>query len=345
MEIVKRKVIIYIVLLYCLNAFSQGAGMVFDSFLDVPSSAHVAALGGHNVSYVGEDPMFSINNPASLHTGVDNLLYLNYSIYMANSGYGSALYSTKFSDVDAFAGSFQFAQYGKMKGYDEGGVATGEFSAQEFALNATYSRSLNKYFTVGVTFKPVLSTYETYTSFSLGADIGIMFSDTTHLVSAGLSVTNIGGRVYGPEDIHLTSDLLPINVSLGVSKSFSKAPIVLHLTLQDLQKWDYDYAVNTSIDSDGKVSLGEMFARKIILGMDIVPKSKKFWISLAYNFDRGLGLANDDIFSLAGLTGGVGFKIKMFSLGGAVAVYNSSGITGHISVAVDINGFNKKNSL
>ena len=345
MEIVKRKVIIYIVLLYCLNAFSQGAGMVFDSFLDVPSSAHVAALGGHNVSYVGEDPMFSINNPASLHTGVDNLLYLNYSIYMANSGYGSALYSTKFSDVDAFAGSFQFAQYGKMKGYDEGGVATGEFSAQEFALNATYSRSLNKYFTVGVTFKPVLSTYETYTSFSLGADIGIMFSDTTHLVSAGLSVTNIGGRVYGPEDIHLTSDLLPINVSLGVSKSFSKAPIVLHLTLHDLQKWDYDYAVNTSIDSDGKVSLGEMFARKIILGMDIVPKSKKFWISLAYNFDRGLGLANDDIFSLAGLTGGVGFKIKMFSLGGAVAVYNSSGIAGHISVAVDINGFNKKNSL
>jgi hypothetical protein len=342
---VKRFVFIYIVLFSCLNTFSQGAGMVFNSFLEVPSSAHVAALGGHNVSYVGDDPMFSINNPASLHTGVDNLLYLNYSIYMANSGYGSALYSTKFSDVDAFAGSFQFAQYGRMKGYDESGVETGEFSAQEFALNATYSRQLNKYFTIGVTFKPVLSTYETYTNFSLGADIGVMFSDTTHLVSAGLSVTNIGGRVYGPEDVHLTSDLLPVNVSVGVSKSFSKAPIALHLTLQNLQKWDYDYAVNSSMEGDGKVSLGEMFARKIILGLDIVPKSKKFWISLAYNFDRGLALANDDIFSLAGLTGGVGFKIKMFSLGGAVAVYNSSGVTGHISVAVDINGFNKKNSL
>ena len=288
--------------------------MVFNSFLEVPSSAHVAALGGHNVSYVGEDPMFSINNPASLHTGVDNLLYLNYSIYMANSGYGSALYSTKFSDVDAFAGSFQFAQYGKMKGFDESGAEIGNFSAQEFALNATYSRQLNKYFTVGVTFKPVLSTYETYTNFSLGADIGVMFSDTTHLVSAGLSVTNIGG-------------------------------IALHLTLQNLQKWDYDYAVNSSVEGDGKVSVGEMFARKIILGLDIVPKSRKFWISLAYNFDRGLALANDDVFSLAGLTGGVGFKIKMFSLGGAVAVYNSVGITGHISVAVDINGFNKKNSL
>lgn len=345
LEIVKRKVFIYLAILYCLNAFSQGAGMVFNSFLEVPSSAHVAALGGHNVSFVGEDPMFSINNPACLHTGVDNLLYLNYSIYMANSGYGSALYSTKFSEVDAFAGSFQFAQYGKMKGYDEGGVEIGDFSAQEFALNATYSRQLNKYFTIGVTVKPVLSTYETYTNFSLGADIGVLFSDTTHLVSAGLAVTNIGGRVYGPEDIHLTSDLLPINVSIGVSKSFSKAPIALHLTLQNLQKWDYDYQVNTSTNSTGKVSLGEMFARKIILAMDIVPKSKKFWISLAYNFDRGLALANDDLFSVAGLTGGVGFKIKMFSLAGAVAFYNSSGITGHISVAVDINGFNKKNSL
>ena len=33
--------------------------MVFNSFLEVPSSAHVAALGGHNVSYVGDDPMFT----------------------------------------------------------------------------------------------------------------------------------------------------------------------------------------------------------------------------------------------------------------------------------------------
>ena len=319
--------------------------MVFDSFLEFPSSAHVAALGGHNVSYVGDDPMFSINNPASLSTATDNLLYLNYSIYMANSGYGSALYSTKFSDVDAFAGSFQFAQYGKMKGFDEDGIETGAFSAQEFAINATYSRQLNKYFTIGVTFKPVLSTYETYTNFSLGADLGVVFSDTTYLVSAGLAVTNIGGRVYGPEDIHLTSDLLPLNVSLGVSKSFSKAPIALHLTLQNLQDWNCDYVTKNNIKGDGKVSIGEVIGRKFIIGMDIVPKSKKFWLSIAYNFERGLALANDDIFSVAGLTGGLGFKIKMFSLSGAVAVYNSAGITGHISMAVDINGFNKKNSL
>lgn len=341
----KRKVLIYVSLLCSLSVFSQGAGRVFDSFLEFPSSAHVAALGGHNVSYTGDDPMFSINNPASLTTDVNNLLHLNYSIYMANSGYGSALYSTKFSDVDAFAGSFQFAQYGKMKGYDENGVETGTFSAQEFALNATYSRKLNKYFTIGATFKPVLSTYETYTSFALGADIGVLFSDTTHLVSAGISVTNIGGRIYGPEDIHMTSKLLPINVSIGVSKSFSKAPIALHLTLQNLQDWDCDYATNSSVEGAGKVSLGEVFARKIILGMDIVPKSKKFWISIAYNFERGMALANEDLFSVAGLTGGVGFKIKMFSLGGAVAVYNSSGITGHITMAIDINGFNQKNSL
>jgi hypothetical protein len=327
-----------------MSAFSQSAGMVFDSFLEFPSSAHVAALGGRNVSYIGNDPMFSINNPASLSTSADKLLYLNYSIYMANSGYGSAMYSTKFTDVDAFAGSFQFAQYGKMRGFDENGIETGTFSAQEFALNATYSRQLNKYFTIGVTFKPVLSTYERYTSFALGADLGIMFSDTTHLVSAGLSITNVGGRVYAPEDIRLGSDLLPINVSLGVSKSFSKAPLVLHLTLQNLQKWDYDY-VTKNMDADGKVSVGEMIGRKFIVGMDIIPKSNKFWISLAYNFERGLALANDEIFSVAGLTGGVGFKIKMFSLGGAVAFYNSAGITGHISVAIDINGFNKKNSL
>lgn len=321
-------------------SYAQQMGTAVATFLDYPVSAHVAALGGHNVSYAGTDPSFSVNNPASLTASSDNLLFLNYSVYMVGTGYGSAMYATKFSENDAFAGSFQFAQYGTMVGYDEYGNPTGSFSAQDFALNATYSRRLNKYFTVGVTLKPVLSTYETYTSFSLGADIGVLFNDTTHLVSAGLSLRNFGGRIAGPEDIYMVSTWMPINLSVGVTKRFSKAPFGLTLTLQNLQKWDYNKASNT--DEVKPVSAGEAFARKIILGVDIMPKSEKFWISLAYNFDRGFSLGNPYVFSVAGLTGGFGVKIKMVQLGAAVAFYNTAAVTGHFTVAVDINQCTKK---
>ncbi len=320
--------------------YAQQMGTAVATFTDYPMSAHVAAMGGHNVAYAGADPSFSVNNPASLSVFSDKLLFLNYSVYMVGTGYGSAMYATKFSENDAFAGSFQFAQYGTMAGYDEYGKPTGDFSAQDFALNATYSRRLNKYFTVGVTLKPVLSTYETYTSFSLGADIGLLFNDTTHLVSAGLSLRNFGGRVAGPENIYMTSTWMPINLSIGVIKRFSKAPFGLSLTLQNLQKWDYNVVSNDA--EVVPVSAGEAFARKIILGVDIAPKSEKFWISLAYNFDRGFSLANPYVFSVAGLTGGVGVKIKMVQLGAAVAFYNTAAVTGHFTVAVDINQCIKK---
>lgn len=323
-----------------LGVFAQQMGTAVATFVDYPASAHVAALGGHLVSYAGTDPSFSVNNPASLTTKSDKLLFLNYSVYMVGTGYGSAMYATKFSENDAFAGSFQFAQYGSMSGYDEYGNPIGGFSAQDFALNATYSRQLNKYFTVGVTLKPVLSTYETYTTFSLGADIGMLFNDTTHLVSAGLSLRNFGGRVAGPEDIYMVGTWMPINLSVGVSKRFSKAPIGLNLTLQNLQKWDYNTASNTTAVEP--VTAGEAFARKIILGVDIAPKSDRFWISLAYNFDRGFSLANPYVFSVAGLTGGFGLKIKMVHLGAAVAFYNTAAVTAHFTVAVDINQCTKK---
>lgn len=327
-------------LLLSVGVYAQQMGTAVATFVDYPVSAHVAALGGHAVSYAGTDPSFSVGNPASLSTQSDKLLFLNYSVYMVGTGYGSAMYATKFSDKDAFAGSFQFAQYGNMSGYDEYGNSTGSFSALDFALNATYSRQLNKYFTVGITVKPVLSTYETYTSFSLGADIGMLFNDTTHLVSAGLSLRNFGGRIAGPDDVHMVSMWMPINLSVGVSKRFSKAPFALSLTLQNLQKWDYNKATNA--DDVKPVTAGEAFARKIILAVDVVPKSEKFWISLGYNFDRGFSLANPYVFSVAGLTGGFGVKIKMVQLGAAVAFYNTAAVTGHFSVAIDINQCTKK---
>lgn len=336
----KKFCLLFLVGCYACIAHAGQMGTAVATFVDYPASAHVAALGGHVVTNMGSDPTFSISNPASLSAKTDKLLFLNYSIYMVGTGYGSAMYATRFTDKDLFAGSFQFADYGMMEGYDPYGNPTGKFSAQDFSINATYARVLNRYFTVGVTLKPVLSTYEQYTSFSLGADIGVQFTDTTHLVSAGLSLRNFGGRVAGPEDVYMTSTWMPLNLSVGVAKRFSKAPFCLNLTLQNLQKWDYDVVTNNG--EIKKVSAGEAFARKIILGLDIVPKSEKFWIALAYNFDRGFSLSNPYVFSVAGLTGGFGLKIKMVQLGAAIAFYNTAAVTGHITVAIDINQCIKK---
>jgi hypothetical protein len=330
------------VLVSAAQMSAQQMGTAVNTFMDFPVSAHVAALGGNNVSYIGKDAMFAVSNPALLSVNTDNLLYLNYAVYMVGTGYGSAAYSMKFSDKDAFSVGFQFAQYGKLEGYDETETYIGNFSANDFALNATYSRYLNKYFTIGVTAKPVLNTYERYTFFSLGVDIGVQFVDTASMVSLGLAVRNFGGQIAGPEDITMTSKWMPINVTLGLTKRFKHAPFALHLTLQNLQKWDYDYATNSYEENAGKVNAGLMIGKKFIVGVDIIPRSEKFWIGISYNFDRGLSLGNPYVFSLSGLSAGAGLRLYMFQIGVGVAFYSTAAVTGHFSVAMDINGFNKK---
>lgn len=324
---------------------AQQMGTAVSTFLDFPVSAHTAALGGNNVSYTGIDHSFAFLNPASLDASSHNTVSLNYAIYMYHTGYGSAAYTHKFSEKDIFMVGFQGAFYGTMQGYDPSGIECGKVTANDFALSAIYSRLLNRYFSVGVSLKPVINSYGDYTSFSLGGDIGVMFHDTVSLVNVGLVLRNFGGRLVTPQDAVLTSKWMPLNLSLGITKRFKRAPFALHLTLQNLQKWDYDYATNDIDENAGKGSIGYMIGKKFIIGVDIVPKSNKFWIGLSYNFDRGLSLGNPTVFSLSGLSFGGGAKLYMLQLGVGVAFYSTSAVTAHFSLSMDINWFNKKGSI
>jgi len=340
----RKFIFICSLLLFPLAIFSQQMGTAVSTFLEFPISAHTAALGGNPVSFMGTDNNFAFSNPSLLSTDAYNRVSLNYSVYMSQTGYGSASYTTKFSDKDAFMVGFQGAFYGTMDGYDASGNKTGNVSANDFALSLTYSRYINKYFSVGATLKPVLNCYADYTSFSLGADIGATFHDSASMVNLALVVQNFGGRLVSPTDVTLASEWMPINVVIGLSKRLKKAPLVFHLTLQNLQKWNYNYQTYNIEGNDGKESVGMMIGRKFIIGMDVMPVSEKYWVSLSYNFDRGLTLSNPVVLSVAGLSLGVGAKLYMFQLGVGVAFYSSAAITGHFSLAMDINWFKNNNN-
>ena len=308
---------------------AQQMGTAVSTFLEFPVSAHTAALGGNTVSFIGSDQMFAFSNPASLGAVSHNQINLNYSVYMYHTGYTSAAYTYKFSENDVFMGGFQAAMYGNMKSYDASGTEIGTVSANDFAFTATYSRLLNRYFSIGATLKPVINSYGGYTSFSLGGDVGVMFHDTVSLVNVGLVLQNFGGRIAGPHDAVLASEWMPLNLALGVTKRLKKAPLAFHLTLQNLQSWN-------------DKSVGLMIGRKFIIGMDIIPKSDRFWIGLSYNFDRGLTLGNPTVMSLSGLSFGGGARLYMLRLGVGVAFYSTSAVTAHFSLAMDVNWFKKK---
>lgn len=69
--------------LLCLVAEAQESSSVFN-FLKIPVSAHVAALGGDNVSLKLDDPTLVFSNPAQAAAVNDNSLNLNYMTYIAD---------------------------------------------------------------------------------------------------------------------------------------------------------------------------------------------------------------------------------------------------------------------
>ena len=76
-------------------AFSQAGNSVY-SFLDLPVSSRIAALGGTNVSLRDNDLNFAFRNPAMLTHETHNSLGVNMANYLADIQFGSAMYARNF---------------------------------------------------------------------------------------------------------------------------------------------------------------------------------------------------------------------------------------------------------
>ena len=76
---------------FCQAQVSSAGRSVF-SFMSLPVSSRLNALGGSNVSLSDGDISMGMCNPALLHNESHMTLQLNYSYYLPGTMFGSALY-------------------------------------------------------------------------------------------------------------------------------------------------------------------------------------------------------------------------------------------------------------
>ena len=72
-----------------LTSFAQESQTAYN-FLRLPVSAHVAALGGENISLVADDATLIFHNPALINDVSDKTINLNFMTYMEGSKTASA---------------------------------------------------------------------------------------------------------------------------------------------------------------------------------------------------------------------------------------------------------------
>lgn len=317
-----------------------GSGTSTFAFLDLPVSARQNALGGENISIRDGELSSAFANPALLGSLTHNILQLGYAYYGSNH-FGSGMYGYNFTERDYFAAGIHYLDYGKMPYADASGQLTGAtFGARDILLEAAYARQLSEMFTIGVALKPIMSFYESYNSFALGADIGGHFQLKDSTLQIGLALKNIGWQLKGfySDESGQRLEMLPINLELGINYRVKHAPLRFSLTVHNIQNWDLGYSLLNETELPVKpVGWFDMMMRHTIWAVDIVPKSEKFYITLSYNHRRRMEFALQDQRSLAGFAAGLGIRIKMVRLAFAMSQMSKSNFTYQLSLAMDVN--------
>ena len=99
-----------------------GSGSSVFTFMDLPVSSRLNALGGSNVSIRDGDVSMAMCNPALLGEMTDKVLQLNYSYYLPGTMFGSVLYGHNFgrSKIEkGYSNIIKSETEGKSKNFQE----------------------------------------------------------------------------------------------------------------------------------------------------------------------------------------------------------------------------------
>jgi len=301
----KKVVFTIIAAIFALQATAQDSQEVF-SFLRLPVSAHVAALGGDNITIDDDDPTVIFHNPALIANVADKSINLNFMTYMEGAKTASASFIKAWGERATWGVGAQYMDYGSMKETTVDNIEQGTFSAKDIAIAGTFTYLLSDRWSGGVTLRFISSSIGSYNSIGLASDLGLNYFDEERGWSLSAVAKNLGGQVKAYQDDY---EKIPIDLLVGVSKRLEAAPLRFSLTFSRLNRWDTSFIQHVAIGAD--VFLGE-----------------NIYIAGGYNFRRRdemkISESSGSSSHGAGLSVGAGLTLKRFKLNVAYAKYHVS---------------------
>ena len=253
---------------------------------------------------------------------------------------GYATYAPNQRGRNAFAVGIHYVNYGSFVGAAENGQLAGAFSAAEYALNLFYSRTITSRIRVGINLKPILSSFESYQSFGLAADLGITYLSKDQNSALALVVKNIGTQIttYYQNGVH---EKLPWNVQLGYSKRLLHAPIRFFVTANHLNVWNLTY-VNLSDEAQSSIVKSESFTSLLLrhfdFGAEFLPE-QHVTLRFGYNYQRQKELSLTDHPGLVGFSAGIGVKIANFTINYGLASFHVASTAHYFSLNANLSQF------
>jgi long-subunit fatty acid transport protein len=301
----RRSLFAVVFLLSALLSYGQESQTAYN-FLRLPVSAHVAALGGDNISLIEDDATLIFHNPALINDVSDKTINLNFMTYMQGAKTASAAFIKAAGDRGTWGVTAQYMDYGSMKETNADNQELGTFSARDIVLGGTFAYALTNTISGGVTAKVISSHIAGYSSLAVGVDLGANYFNEDLDLSISAVACNLGGQVKAYDD---EFERIPFDLQLGATKRIGHSPLRFSATLSRLTDWS------------------EGFSRHLAIGADIL-LGENIYVAAGYNFRRTseMKISDGDGSSAhgAGLSIGAGLSLERFKLHVAYGKYHVS---------------------
>jgi len=301
----KKHILLLLTILSVTIAGAQESKEVY-SFLRLPVSAHAAALGGDNITFMDDDPTVIFHNPALLNNVSDKSINVNFMTYMEGSNTASASFVRAFKERATWGVSAQYMAYGSIKETTVDNVETGTFSPKDIALAGSFAYMLGNNISGGITGRFISSTIANYSSAAVAVDLGVNYFNETIGLSVSAVAKNLGGQIKAYHD---DFERIPLDLQIGISKQFERAPLVLHATMNRLNNWEQGFIKHLAVGADIKIG-------------------QTVYLAAGYNFRRSSEMKiteNEGSSSHgAGISLGAGLQLQRFKLQLAYAKYHVS---------------------
>lgn len=311
------------------NCVAQFGGRNSYQFLNIPSSATQAGLGGVNVSLANHDVNFFFANPGLVTDSLAGFASAGYTFYTGDIGQAVFSYAHAFKGIGTISFGVQHLNYGELLGYDPSGVEIGTYQSGETALVVSKNHAVSA-FTLGVNLKGIFSSIAGFRSSALLLDIGGTFRHPEQDVTIGLVIKNVG--LVLSEYSESSDTKIPFDVQAGITFKPQHMPIRFSLTAYNLAYPGKAYDAPGDAEDDrgtlNKIMQHVNFGAEVLL-------HKNAHLLLGYNVLKQTEFKTDNQGS--GITAGAIIRIKTFDLSLSRSGYSVGNAAYSFTLAANLN--------
>ena len=318
------------------------AGLNTLTVFDLSRTGRTAGLGMDYLSLFDPvDLTIGIDNPSLICDGMAGSGVLSFVPLFSSGNMGTLAYAHRFDRIGTLVFGFHYVNYGRFEEYDEEENYLGTFGAGDYSISVGWGMWLDSNYSVGATFKPVLSQYESYTAFAIHFDVAGSYVSDSRAFAATLMGRNIGAQIVTFDE---SVENLPFELSAELSYKLRNAPFRLFFAATELQRWNlrYDDPLQPTTTTDpftGEVTKESWLAgtldnlmRHTIFGVELSLGSHLF-ARVGYSWRQTAEMRGVDAFNLSGFSFGVGMRRGRFEFSYARHNYHLSQAPNYLTLS------------